>query len=158
MNTGALGKIYQDGENIVRQGEKGDCMYVILEGQVEVISEIENREIRLAVSGEGDFFGEMAILGRDVRGATVRAVGQVRALTVDKASLLRGIHKDPSLAFRMLETMCRRIQNLNAEMSKLKRAETLRASRTSSEATAFPAVFDPMHAEQTHFRTAGGHL
>jgi CRP/FNR family cyclic AMP-dependent transcriptional regulator len=122
MNTGTLGKVYQNGENIVQQGEKGDCMYVILEGQVEVISEIENREFRLAISGEGDFFGEMAILGRDVRGATVRALGQARVLTVDKASLLGGIHKDPSLAFRMLETLCHRIQSLNAEMCELKRA------------------------------------
>jgi CRP/FNR family cyclic AMP-dependent transcriptional regulator len=122
MNAGSLGKVYQDGENIVQQGEKGDCMYVILDGEVEVICEIENREIRLAVSGKGDFFGEMAILGQDVRGATVRALGQARVLTVDKNNLLGGIHKDPSLAFRMLETMCQRIRNLNAEMSQLKRA------------------------------------
>ena len=37
MTTGALGKLYADGEVIVRQGEAGDCMYVIQGGQVEVL-------------------------------------------------------------------------------------------------------------------------
>ncbi len=120
MGTGSLGKVYQDGEIIIRQGGKGDCMYVILEGQVEIISEVENQEIRLAVGGEGDFFGEMAIFEREVRGATVRALGQVRVLTVDKSNLLGRIHKDPSLAFRMLETMSHRIRDLNAEVTRQK--------------------------------------
>jgi CRP/FNR family transcriptional regulator, cyclic AMP receptor protein len=121
VDTGSLGKVYQDGETIVRQGETGDSMYVILDGQVEVISEVENHEIRIAESGEGDFFGEMAILERDVRGATVRALGRARVLTVDKKVLLRRIHTDPSLAFRMLETMAHRIRDLDAEVSQLKK-------------------------------------
>ncbi len=122
MDTGTLGKTYQDGEIIVRQGEKGDCMYVILDGQVEIISESEDQEIRLAVASQGDFFGEMAIFEREVRGATVRALGQARVLTVDKNNLLGRICKDPSLAFRLLETMSRRIRIMNAEMTRLKKA------------------------------------
>ncbi len=121
MNTNSLGKIYQDGEIIVRQGEEGDCMYVIQEGQVEIILETEKGEIRLAVSGKGDFFGEMALLEREVRGATVRALGRARVLTVDKNNLFRGINGDPSLAFRMLETMSHRIRDLNTEMSQPQR-------------------------------------
>ncbi len=116
MNTGTLGKVYQDGETIVRQGEKGDCMYVIQDGQVEVILETEEQEIRIAVSGKGDFFGEMAILEHEVRGATVRALGKARVLTVDKNNFFRGINNDPSLAFRMLETLSHRIRELDAEM------------------------------------------
>jgi CRP-like cAMP-binding protein len=117
MDTGALGKVYKDGEIIVRQGEVGDCMYVIQEGQVEVIAEESGEEIRLAVRGEGEFFGEMAIFDRDVRSATVRAMGQVRALTVDKKNFLRRIHEDPSLAFRIVETMSRRLRELQAELT-----------------------------------------
>jgi CRP/FNR family cyclic AMP-dependent transcriptional regulator len=120
MEAGYLGKVYQDGETIVRQGDEGEYMYVILDGQVEVISEIENNEIRLAVSGEGDFFGEMAIFEREARGATVRALGQARVLTVDRDKFLCGIHKDPSLVFRMLETMSRRIRSLDAEVCQLR--------------------------------------
>jgi len=121
MDTGALGKTYNGGETIVRQGEVGDCMYAIQQGRVEVVQEVQGKEVPLAVRGEGDFFGEMAIFEREVRMATVRAVGDVRVLTVDKRNLLRRIQEDPSLAFRMLETMSRRIRELSEEVGKQKR-------------------------------------
>ncbi len=119
MDTGALGKIYQDGEVIVRQGDVGECMYVIQDGHVEVVIEENGIEVVLAERGEGEFFGEMAIFDRDVRSATVRAKGQVRAITVDKKSFLRRIHKDPSLAFRIVETMSHRIRELSDDVARL---------------------------------------
>jgi CRP-like cAMP-binding protein len=118
MDTGALGKVYKDGEIIVRQGEVGDCMFVIQEGQVEVISEENGEEIHLAVREEGEFFGEMAIFDRDVRSATVRAMGQTRVLTVDKKNFMRRVHEDPSLAFRLVETMSRRLRELQADLTR----------------------------------------
>ncbi len=120
MGTGALGKLYHDGEVIVREGETGDCMYVIQEGQVEVLHEMENREVRLAVLKEGDFFGEMAIFEHEVRSATVRALGEVRVLTVEKKNFLRRIHEDPSLAYHIVQTMSHRIRELNAELVRVK--------------------------------------
>jgi CRP/FNR family cyclic AMP-dependent transcriptional regulator len=118
--TGALGKVHEDGEVIFRQGEVGDCMYVIQEGQAEVVVEQEGEEERLALLDEGGFFGEMAIFENEVRMATVRAVGSARVLTVDKKSFLRRIHEDPSLAYRMVQTMSRRIRELDAEVVQLR--------------------------------------
>lgn len=118
--TGALGRVYEDGEVLVRQGEKGDCMYVIQEGEVEVLREERGTETRLAVRGEGEFIGEMAIFEQTVRSATVRALGQARILTIDKKNFLRRVHEDPSLAYRMVQTMSRRIRELSAEVARLK--------------------------------------
>lgn len=109
----SLGKMYRDGEVIVREGETGECMYVIQEGQVEVLLEKEGKQARLAVMGEGEFFGEMALIEREVRSATVRALGGVRVLSVDKATFLRRIHEDPSLAYRILQKMSHRIRELD---------------------------------------------
>ncbi len=121
MSTGALGKVYRDGEVMVRQGGVGNCMYVIQAGQAEVLRELENnKETRLAVLGEGDFFGEMAIFEREVRSATVRALGEARVLTVDEKTFLRRIHNDPSLAYRIVQTMSRRIRELDAEVTRLR--------------------------------------
>lgn len=122
MDSGALGREYSDGEVIIRQGEIGECMYVIQEGEAEVILEKDGREVRLAVRREGEFFGEMAIFEREVRMATVRALGagRIRVLTVDKNNFLRRIHEDPSLAFRIVETMSRRIRELSEEVARLK--------------------------------------
>ena len=119
-DTGALGKVYQDGEIIIRQGEVGDCMYVIQAGQVEILIEEEGQEIQLAIRKEGDFIGEMAIFEREVRMATVRALGRARALTIDKKNFLRRISQDPSLAFRIVETMSSRIRELSEENAQLK--------------------------------------
>lgn len=118
--TAALGKVYEDGEVLIRQGETGDCMFVIQEGQVEVVHEHDGRETRLRVVGEGEFVGEMAIFERDVRSATVRAVGRVRALTIDRKNLLRQINEDPSMAFRLVQVMSRRIRDMSTELARLK--------------------------------------
>jgi CRP/FNR family transcriptional regulator len=122
MASGELGKIYKDGEEIICEGEDGNCMFVIQEGEVEVlIAGDEEKEIRLGVRGEGEFFGEMAIFDRDVRSATVRALGEARVLTVDKKNFMRRVHEDPSLAFRLVETMSHRIRELGEEVARLQK-------------------------------------
>lgn len=123
MASGELGKIYHNGELIICEGEVGNCMYVIQEGQVEVLIKREDdREVRLGVRKEGEFIGEMAIFDRDVRSASVRALGEARVLTVDKKNFMRRVHEDPSLAFRLVETMSHRIRELSEEVARLKGA------------------------------------
>ena len=118
MTTEALGKIYHDGDVIVRQGEMGDCMFIIQDGAAEVLQRKEDKEYCLAVLSEGDCFGEMALFEKEVRSATVRARGDVRVLTVDKRLFLRRVHEDPSLAFNILQKMSHRIRELNAALNK----------------------------------------
>jgi len=124
MNMSDLGKIYQTGETIVRQGEIGDCMYVIQDGQVEVVSNSENREVQLDVLGKNEFFGEMAIFEHEIRSATVRALGPVRILTIDHKNFLQRIHEDPSLAYRLMEIMSNRVRRLMLEVTNLKQVSS----------------------------------
>lgn len=120
MEKGGVGRIYQDGEVIVQQGEIGNCMYVIQSGKAEVLEELDGKTVRLAVLGENDFFGEMAIFEHEVRSATVCALGDVRVLTVDKKTLLRRIQEDPALTFRIVEQICHRLRKINSELVRLK--------------------------------------
>ena len=115
MSKGDLSKTYNDGDIIIKQGDSGDCMFVIQSGKVDVIKQSKGKEILLATRKEGDFFGEMSLFSREVRSATIRAKGTVVALTVDKRNLLGRIQKDPSLAFRIIETLSRRIRELSEE-------------------------------------------
>ena len=119
MQTGELGRVYQHGEIIVRQGDVGGTMYIVQEGQVEVVVEQGDQEVLLAVRGAGQPIGEMEIIEREPRCATVRARGQARVLTLDKKSFLRRIHEDPSLAYRIIRTMSHRIRDLSAEVARL---------------------------------------
>lgn len=113
----SLGKTYKDSQIIIRQGEPGECMYVIQEGLVEVVHESDQGEIQLATRGKGEFFGEMAIFEREVRSATVRAKGEARVLTIDKGNLMRRIQEDPSLAFHLLQSLSARLRELSKEVT-----------------------------------------
>ena len=119
MDTGALGKVYEDGELIVRQRDIGDCMYVIQEGEVEVFREHGGGEVPLATLKERDFFGEVPLLERERRTASVRAKGRVRVLSVDRKTFVRRVHEDPALAYRLLQSLSRRIRDLNDEVTLL---------------------------------------
>ena len=125
METGALGQVYQPGEIIIRQGDAGDHMYVIQEGQVAVKVEQDGQEVLLAVQGTGEFFGELAIFERELRSATVQALGQVRVLSVDKRIVLRQISEDPTLAFNLVQHMAARIRSLTNEIARLSRTAPL---------------------------------
>ena len=122
MSDAELGKTYEDGAVIIRQGEVGCCLYVVQEGTLEIMIERDGHRTRVGVAGPGEMVGEMAIFDRQVRSATVRALGRARVMTIDKKNFLRRINEDPSLAFRIVETMSRRIRELDLELARLKGA------------------------------------
>ena len=121
MSKGDLGRTFKSGEIIARQGDVGDCMYVIQEGRVQVLSEEDGVETPLRVASEGEFLGEMAIFDRVVRSATLKALDEVRLLTIDKKNFLKRIHEDPSLAFKIVQTMSLRVRELGDELTRLRR-------------------------------------
>jgi CRP-like cAMP-binding protein len=119
MVSGALGKIYRDREEIIRQGNSGESMYVVQSGKVEVVlNTADGNERHLAYLEAGNFFGEMSVFEKEVRSATVRAVGEARVLKIDKKTLLRRIREDPLLAVNLLKTMSHRIRTLNNELAR----------------------------------------
>jgi CRP-like cAMP-binding protein len=117
---GDLGRVYRDGEILVRQGDAGDCMYVIQEGQAEIYVERDGKEILLRTAHAGEVLGEMALFERVVRSASVRAKGDMRALTVDKRNFLRRINEDPSLAFRLVKLMSAKVREMSDEVARLR--------------------------------------
>jgi CRP-like cAMP-binding protein len=98
-------------------------MYVILAGRASVVHEEGGFETVVGELGAGDIFGEMAIFDNQPRSATVRANGKARVLTLDKRAFLSHVQEDPSLAYRVLEDMSQRIRSLDAEISRLRKAE-----------------------------------
>jgi CRP-like cAMP-binding protein len=117
VDSSSLGRVYADGEAIVRQGEVGDCMFTLQEGRLEVLAHHEGRgEVRIGIMEKGAIFGEMAIFEREVRSATVCALGEARVLTLDKKTFLRRVQEDPSLAFNLLRSMSQRIRRLTEQV------------------------------------------
>lgn len=71
------------GETIFREGEPAREMYVVLDGEMEVLKKSrKGRETRVAILGPHDCFGEMSIIDMQPRSATVRALGSTRLLRI----------------------------------------------------------------------------
>ncbi len=77
-------------KTILRQGERGDSLFLVARGVLAVLSEASSGDAkRVASLHTGDFFGEMALLGDEVRTATVRAVTDCRLFELRKADVLQ---------------------------------------------------------------------
>ena len=119
MVKGVLGKLYNDGDVVIKQGRSGECFYVVQSGRLEVVQSSEHGEQHLTYLESGDSFGEMAIFEKEVRSATIRAIGEARVLKVDKKTLYRRIQEDPLLAVGLLKKMSHRIRELSAQLAAL---------------------------------------
>ena len=91
-----------DGNVIVKQDEPGDCMYLVVEGDVRVVHHRGGRDITLATLKPGDFFGEIALVDNGPRSADVVAQGSGMLLKISHASVaaLAGVY--PTAAFKFL--------------------------------------------------------
>lgn len=91
------------GERLIRQGEAGDCFFILRRGEVEIIREAENGRAALVVgaiqsSSARNFFGEIALLKGEPRNTTVRAKTDVEVLRVDRAGFTRLFRACPWIA------------------------------------------------------------
>jgi CRP-like cAMP-binding protein len=99
------------GAELVRQGEPGDRFYVISAGEASVWVANADGEKRLAARlGEGEFFGEVALIQRVPRTATVRAETRIDLLTLDKASFESLFQVDGSFRQRLEQFASRRVR------------------------------------------------
>jgi small-conductance mechanosensitive channel/CRP-like cAMP-binding protein len=116
LSRAATEQLFGDGEAIVRQGESGDSMFVILEGRVRVVLEPSGHEV--ASLDAGGFFGEMSMLTGEPRTATVRAASDVRLLEITAAQMRDLAQTTPGLLEHMSQVMvARRVGLAAAEAS-----------------------------------------
>ena len=84
LPSGIFAQHLEPGEIVFNQGDLGDSVYVIQNGECEVLRERDGNQDRIALLGSGDYFGEMAVLADLTRGATVRAVKPANLLVIPK--------------------------------------------------------------------------
>jgi CRP-like cAMP-binding protein len=121
MIAGELGKVYKDREVICREGDKGDAMYVVQSGEVRISKQNGKEDVDIATLGPGEIFGEMALFDKAPRSATAAARGGARVLSIDRKKLFTTISRDPTLVFKILETMSSRIRKMNSDLSELRK-------------------------------------
>jgi ATP-binding cassette subfamily B protein len=94
-----VSEIYPAAQNVVFQGEIGDRFHLIARGRVEVLrQEAEGEPARVAVLGDGDYFGEIALLRRVPRMATVRTLVPTLLLSLKDRHFQVLLQRHPDVA------------------------------------------------------------
>ncbi|MBM4337717.1 MAG: Crp/Fnr family transcriptional regulator [Deltaproteobacteria bacterium] len=102
---------------ILEDGSLGDYMYLIQEGQVKVTKMSEDgREKILEMLGPGDFFGEMALLDREPRSASVKTTTACVLLALSRMDFLGLLKQDHELTLELLRELARRIRETDEQI------------------------------------------
>jgi hypothetical protein len=111
---------YGDGERIVRQGDPGDSLFIILSGDCDVLLEKEGRTLKkVATIHQGDFFGEMGLLTGETRTATVKASQYATVARVDKPLFSTFLASKPEICDKLGAVMTERQKDLAAKANQV---------------------------------------
>jgi CRP-like cAMP-binding protein len=116
-------KSFTPGQYVFKAGDRGDAMYVVIEGEVEILVGSTTVEI----AGPGSIVGEMALIDDEPRSATVVAKTHCRLVTVDQGQFKYMVSKGPFFALQVMKVMADRLRKTNARI----RSKTKQARRTS---------------------------
>ena len=102
---------FQANSTIFVEGTPGNVMYVVLEGEVELLVHSQVLE----VAGSGDLVGEMALIDAKPRSATARAKSDCRLAPVDERRFLFLVHEHPFFALHVMRVLTDRLRRMDAE-------------------------------------------
>jgi CRP-like cAMP-binding protein len=104
---------------VFRRGDPGDALYVIAEGEVVVLASVDGSEREVGRLGDGAFFGEIALLTAQPRGATVKASAPTRLLALDRSVVAKLCIESPDVVKVLLRFVRERLLDTLVETSPL---------------------------------------
>jgi signal-transduction protein with cAMP-binding, CBS, and nucleotidyltransferase domain len=105
------------GETVIKEGDTGETMYLIIKGEVSVIKgQGGDHEIELDRISEGDYFGEMALFEDVLRSATIRTEQESRLLVLHKQEFKEIVREYPQIALTICKVLSGRIRKLHKKL------------------------------------------
>ena len=116
---------YTKGEVIFNEGDIGDEMYIVADGQVEILLNMDTPEPLLLTTVEkGSYFGEMAVLDQDPRSAAARVSEDARLFVLKGEQLKELIYVMPEIAFTIFRVLSERVRRSDKRLDSMARKET----------------------------------
>lgn len=110
---------YTKGEVIFNEGDIGDEMYIVADGQVEILLNFDSEEpLHLATVESGSYFGEMSVLDRDPRSAAARVTEDARLFVLKGEQLKELIYVMPEIAFTIFRVLSERLRRSDKRLAK----------------------------------------
>jgi CRP/FNR family transcriptional regulator len=100
------------GEVVVAEGDESGRFHLIVSGRA--VAKVGDQAV--AEFGPGDYFGEMAMIDRQPRSATVTASEDLRTLSLASISIRPLLREHPEIAIKMLERLCARLRAADAKL------------------------------------------
>ena len=110
---------YPAGEVLFREGDRGQQMFVVQAGSVEIRRRVGDSERIVAVVPPGEFFGEMALIDERPRSATAVALRRSNLLAVDGPTFEAMILTNGKFALKIIKVLSERIRRSNEQVSDL---------------------------------------
>lgn len=112
---------FDAGETVFHEGDPGREMFVVLSGSVEIYRQTEGDKIHsLATLGQGEMFGEMALVAEGRRFASARALApETRLVRVDQARFVYLVSQQPAFALSVIRMMAERLAKAGQPMNAL---------------------------------------
>ncbi len=107
---------FKAGEVFIRQGDLGTCLYIIVDGEVDIVIRGVGQVARRAARG---VIGEMAVISQQARSADCIAVGDVTALRIDHADFWELLDEQPQLARGVIHVLAQRLDEAVANLRRL---------------------------------------
>ena len=101
------------GDFLFREGEKGEKMYVLLEGEVDIFL----GDFVLETAVPGALLGEMALIDGEPRSATAMAITDVELVPVSEKQFLFLVSQTPYFALKVMRTLARRLRAMNSGLA-----------------------------------------
>jgi len=99
---------------IIQEGEQGDRLFIVIDGQVKIYTGYgEKYQKHIQTFGPKSYFGEMSLIDRQNRSATVVADTYVQVVCIEREDFQNQIRKNPELALELLESMSLRVRAMN---------------------------------------------
>lgn len=108
-------RVVAEGQLLLREGEPGGMMFVIVDGEFDVFRDIDGREVEIDRVGPGEVLGEMSLLERRPRAASARALVDSQVIEISDEAF-RELTQHPSAALAMLDTVLSRMRSLEAAL------------------------------------------
>jgi hypothetical protein len=107
------------GTVLFEEGQRGHVMYIVVSGEIEIRRRIGGAERVLAALGDGEFFGEMAILSGRPRSATAVVRRAARLLVIDGTTFEAMLRARPEIALRLIKALAARLEATNQHVELL---------------------------------------
>jgi HEAT repeat protein len=115
--------LFASSEVFARQGDLGDEMFIVVSGEVEVrMSKEDGEQVVITRRKPGEFVGEMSIISNQPRMASLAAVGEVRALCVEKSLFESMLRERPEVSLALIRALVERLRDQNAGDASLRSA------------------------------------